>query len=156
MPPASPTFRFRSDLFEVDPQEDEETNPFCYGKSLAEWVRTKFEELGYEPEPAIGEDWGWCVMLRREPFMLWVGCGNNRAEFYSQITPEQKASFLPNGHEIEWSCLVGADAPIWTFLFWKKLFSRASTHEEVSVTTRQLEHILRNEPRIQVTPNSDA
>ena len=70
MKPDSPTLLFRSDLFVVDPREDEETNPFCYGRSLSEWVREKFRELGYEPEPVIPEDWGWCVMLKRQPFML--------------------------------------------------------------------------------------
>ena len=112
MTPESTTFSFRSDLFAIDPREDEETNPFCYGKSLAEWVRTKFEGLGYHPEQVIAEDWGWCVMLKREPFMLWVGCGCNRAEFYSKVTPEQKESFAPDGREVMWSCVVGSDTPI--------------------------------------------
>ena len=156
MTPEAPTFCFRSDLFEIDPREDEETNPFCYGKSLAEWIRARFEELGYEPEPVIAEDWGWCVMLKREPFMLWVGCGNDRSEFYSKVTPEQKPSFTPNGREIAWSCLVGTDAPIWTSFFWKRLFGQARTHEQISVVTNQLQSILNNEPRIQVAQNRAA
>lgn len=156
MNPEPPTFCFRSDLFLIDPREDEETNPFCYGKSLAEWVRTKFGELGYEPEPVIAEDWGWCVMLKREPFMLWVGCGGDRSEFYSSVTPEQKDSFAPDGKEVMWSCLVGAEAPIWTSFFWKRLFGRARTHEHVSLVTHQLQSILSNEPRIQLDPGRDA
>jgi hypothetical protein len=151
MPPESSTILFRSDLFQVDPREDEETNPFCYGRSLAEWVRIKFQDLGYKPEPVIAEDWGWCVMLSREPFMLWVGCGNDRSEFYSKITPEDKASFAPDGLEIEWSCLVGTDIPIWTSFFWKKLFGRASTEKQVRVVTDQLRTMLINEPRIHVS-----
>jgi len=151
MTPESPTISFRSDLFQIDPREDEETNPFCYGKSLAEWVRAKFEELGYTPEPVIGEDWGWCVMLKRKPFMLWVGCGNDRSEFYGSVTPEQKESFAPDGRKVVWSCLVGTNAPIWTAFFWKRLFGQASTQEQVNVITQQLQSILANEPRIQVT-----
>lgn len=151
MPPESSTILFRSDLFQVDPREDEETNPFCYGRSLAEWVRIKFQELGYEPEPVIAEDWGWCVVLSREPFMLWVGCGNNRSEFYSKVTPEQKTSFVPDSRAIEWSCLVGTDVPIWTSFFWKRLFGRASTMEQVRVVTDQLRTILAKEPRIHVS-----
>ncbi|MDZ7919291.1 hypothetical protein [Rhodoferax sp.] len=151
MPPESSTILFRSDLFQVDPREDEETNPFCYGRSLAEWVSSKFQEMGYEPEPVIAEDWGWCVMLRREPFMLWVGCGNDRSEFYSKVTPEENASFVPDGRAIEWSCFVGTDAPIWTPFFWKKLFGRASTVEQVRVVTDQLRAILAKEPRIRVS-----
>ena len=147
----SPTFYFRSDLFMIDPKEDEETNPFCYGKSVAEWLRSKFEALGYEPEPVIAEDWGWCVMLKREPFLLWVGCGNERSEFYDKITPEQKESFAPDGREITWCSFVASDTPIWTATFWKKLVGRVSTHEEESAVSRQLEGILNNEPRIHVT-----
>ncbi len=150
MSTASPTFQFRSDLFHIDPREDEETNPFCYGKSLAQWVRDKFSEIGYEPEPIIAEDWGWCVMLRREPFMLWVGCGNDRSEFYDKVTPEQKASFIPDGREIMWSCLVGTDSPIWTPFFWRSLFGLASAREQVDVVRRQLQSILNNEKGIQV------
>jgi len=151
MTPESPTILFRSDLFKIDPREDEETNPFCYGRSLAEWVRTKFIELGYVPEPVIAEDWGWCVMLTREPFMLWVGCGNDRSAFYSKVTPEEKESFVPDGREITWSCLVGTDIPIWTSFFWKRLLGRSTTQEQVDVVTDQLRTILRKEPRINVT-----
>ncbi len=148
MPPESSTILFRSDLFQVDPREDEQTNPFCYGRALAEWVRIKFQTLGYEPEPVIAEDWGWCVMLRREPFMLWVGCGNDRSEFYKKVTPEEKASFVPDGRAIEWSCFVGADVPIWTPFFWKRLLGRASTETHVSVVADQLRTILVKELRI--------
>lgn len=156
MTPESPSFRFRSDLFLIDPREDEETNPFCYGKSLAEWVRAKFEALGYQTEPVFAEDWGWCVMLKREPFMLWIGCGTDRSKFYSSVRPEQKASFAPDGREVTWSCLVGTEAPIWTSFFWKRLLGRASTRQHVDVVTQQLQHILANEPRIQVAAEAAA
>jgi len=156
MTPESPTFSFYSDLFEIDPREDEETNPFCYGKSLAEWVLARFKQLGYDPEPVIAEDWGWCVMLKRDPFMLWIGCGNDRSEFYSKVTPEQKSSFAPRGSEVKWSCVVGTDAPIWTSFFWKRLVGQASTREQVGVVTNQLRSILNNEPRIQVAQEGAA
>ena len=151
MIPESPTILFRSDMFQVNPREDEETNPFCYGKALAEWVRIKFTELGYEPEPVIPEDWGWCVMLKREPFMLWVGCGNDRAAFYGKVSPEEKESFVPDGSEITWSCLVGTDTPIWTPFFWKKLVGIGSTEDQVGVVTEQLRNILLAEPHIRVS-----
>ncbi len=152
MRPEAPTYRFRSDLFAIDPREDEETNPFCYGKSLAEWVRVKFQELGYQPEPVIAEDWGWCVMLKREPFMLWIGCGNDRSRFYDSVTPERKESFVPDASKLVWSCVVGTDVPLWTSFFWKRLFGRASTRDDVGLVARQLEGILGNEPRILLEP----
>lgn len=144
------SFRFRSDLFAIDPKEDEATNPFCYGRSLAEWVRARFEALGYTPEPVIAEDWGWCVLLQREPFMLWVGCGNDRAEFYGKVTLEEKDSFVPDGRKILWSCIVGTDVPVWTSFFWNRLLGRVSTDEQVTSVTSQLRDILHREPRIQL------
>jgi hypothetical protein len=156
MPQESPTFRFRSDLFRIDLQEDAETNPFCYGKALAEWIRTKFGELGYQPELAIAEDWGWCVMLKRDPFPLWIGCGNERSEFYGSVTPDQKESFALDGREMMWSCLVGTDAPIWTSFFWKRLIGRASSREQVRFVTQQLQAVLANEPRIKVAAEDAA
>jgi hypothetical protein len=150
MSPEYSPILLRSDLFQVDPKEDEETNPFCYGKSLAEWVRTRFTELGYKPEAVIAEDWGWCVMLRREPFMLWIGCGNDRSAFYAEVSPQEKESFVPDGSEITWSCMVGTDVPIWTAFFWKKLFGKESTAELVELVTEQLRSILSNEPRIKI------
>jgi hypothetical protein len=156
MKPESPSIQFRSDLFKVDPREDEETNPFCYGRSLAEWVRLKFAELGYEPEPVIAEDWGWCVMLRREPFMLWIGCGNDRSAFYDKVTPEQKKTFVPDGRAITWSCFVGTDSPIWTPFFWKALIGRESTGKQVAVVTDQLRKLFHNEPRISVVEENGA
>lgn len=151
MPPESPPIFFRSDLFQIDPREDEETNPFCYGRSLAEWVRVQFKDFGYEPEPVIAEDWGWCVMLRREPFMVWVGCGNDRSDFYSKVTPEKKEAFVPDGREVMWSCLVGSDVPIWTSFFWKRLIGQENTEKQVGVVTDQLRSILVKEPRIHVS-----
>lgn len=150
MHPEYPAILIRSDLFLVDPREDDATNPFCYGRSLAEWIRIKFKELGYEPEPIIAEDWGWCVMLKREPFMLWIGCGNDRSKFYDKVSPEEKASFAPDGREIVWSCLVGGDTPIWTSFFWKKLVGRANTEAQVNVVIEQLRTILLKEPRIDI------
>jgi len=93
-------FSFRSDLFPVDPREDEETNPFCYGKELAAWLSDKFRAAGYTPEPVIPEDWGWCVMIERKPFMLWVGCGNDPSEFYESVKPEDKPNFVPQADQL--------------------------------------------------------
>lgn len=150
MLPESQTFRFHSDLFEVDPLEDQETNAFCYGRSLALWIRGRFVELGYEVEPIIPEDWGWCVMLRRDPFMLWIGCGCDRSAFYDKVTPEAKCSYAPAAEDVRWSCLVGTDAPIWTSFFWKRLLRLAGTEEQVRVAGDQLRELLLHEPRIKM------
>lgn len=141
----SPQFWFRSSLFKIDPAEDEETNPFCYGKELAYWIRQRFIDLGYTVEDVIAEDWGWCVMLQRDPFMLWIGCGCVHHHLYAQITPEQKSSFIPNGADFTWCCVVGKDAPVWTSFFWKRLFGMATEEPTVRHAAQQLEQILQSE-----------
>lgn len=146
-----PQFWFRSDLFAVDPGEDEETNPFCYGKQLAAWISERFQAAGYTPEPVIAEDWGWCVMLEREPFMLWIACGNERSAFYESVSPEDKPHFVPRAEELTWTCFVGTDVPIWTPFFWKQLVGKASTNESVARVSAQLEELLGAECRIQLT-----
>ena len=143
-------FNFRSDLFHVDPKEDEETNPFCYGRSLAQWIHGKFTALGYSPQAVIAEDWGWCVMLQREPFLLWIGCGSVTADMVDAIAPGQNNAFIPDGQSLTWCCFVGTDAPVWTGFFWRRLFKLASESEDVEVVTQKLEQVLRSESRIRM------
>ena len=66
---------FKSSQFKLQENEEEFTNPGCFGKSLAEWISKKLSLLGYDTE-VIPEDWGWCVMCQRGDYLLWVGCGN--------------------------------------------------------------------------------
>ena len=142
------TFCFRSDLFQVSKDEDEETNPFCYGKSLAKWLHQEFSQIGYQPEPIIADDWGWCLMLQREPFMLWIACGNDRSAYYETVTPEQKSDFVPDAEEILWHCAVIDEVPFWKMFFWKKLVGIVSTDEAVDTVRTELYQILTNESRI--------
>lgn len=69
-------FWFKSSKFEIEPGEDEEINPRIYGRQLAIWLKARLEQTGYAVEEIINEDWGRCLMCARDPFMLWVGCGN--------------------------------------------------------------------------------
>jgi hypothetical protein len=67
---------FKSDFFKPIEGEDKETNPGCYGKALATWVAEKLRTRGVSVESVLAEDWGWLVMVSRNPFLLWLGCGN--------------------------------------------------------------------------------
>src|SRR5262249_30561019 len=68
---------FKSQHFRVEPGEDKETNPGIYGKALAQWILQKLKARGYEvDDDLVAEDFGWLVMLRGYPFMLWVGCAS--------------------------------------------------------------------------------
>ncbi len=139
---------FRSGRFAIEPSEDEATNPFCYGRSLAEWLSAKFAELGYEPEPVIPEDWGWCLVLKREPFLLWVGCGNETQELLNSVTPETKPSFVPNPGDLRWRCIVQAESPPWKSYFWRRLLRLEDPGPQVRYVEEQLLGILRAEPQI--------
>ena len=127
---------FKSDLFEIEHGEDEETNPGCYGRQLSHWLKDKFSKLGYEVEDVIPEDWGWCVMCVREPYMLWVGCGS--------IEDDDDLEKLPEKKDVVWHCFVTAEVP-----FLKRLFKKVDTTQDVKKLTGELESIINSEPGIQ-------
>jgi hypothetical protein len=67
---------FSSPHFKIEPGEDEATNPGIYGKALAEWMAAQLRRRGIAVEDVFAEDFGWCVMVKRKPIMLWVACAN--------------------------------------------------------------------------------
>jgi hypothetical protein len=135
----------KSDLFKIEPGEDEQTNPGCYGKQLANWLRIKLIEKGYDVEDVIPEDWGWCVMCSREPFMLWVGCG-------STLDQEQNADDpRPLGKDITWSCFVTAEKPLL-----RGLFKRIDTTSAIEKLHKDLEAIFKAEPSVTLTQDYKA
>lgn len=74
---SSPQIWIKTDFFGIEPGEDAATNPGRFGKSMANWLAEKFVESKiFQGAEVLSEDWGWCVMLQRKPFPLWVGCGN--------------------------------------------------------------------------------
>jgi len=114
---------FRTDKFDIIEGEDAETNPFRFGKQLAEWLREQLISKGYSPEEVIPEDWGWCVTCSRAPFMLWVGCGNVDDEI--AVIPE---SPIPKGKDVVWTCYVVAEQSIFSKLF-KRIDTEKSVHQ---------------------------
>lgn len=137
---------FRSALFEIQPGEDEETNPACYGKALGNWLCLKFKDLGYEVEELIAEDWGWCVMCKRDSYLLWVGCGS----ILTEATIENfDPAITPDNSEIVWHVFTEVEIP---FFFFKSNFLRmlgkldtATAYEKLN---RDLKQILEQEPGV--------
>jgi hypothetical protein len=129
---------FTSSKFEIEPGEDEEINPRIYGKQLSVWLKARLEEAGYEVEDIINEDWGRCLMCGREPFMLWVGCGN-----VADSDSAQPADDLPAKEAIVWHCFATAEV-----FFWKRLFRKIDTEPAVAKLHEDLGRILRSEPDI--------
>jgi hypothetical protein len=121
-------FWFRSTLFEVEPGEDEETNPLCFGRQLAHWLRERLVAQGRSVEEVIPEDWGWCLVVQRKPFLLWVGCVS--VHDYAVAKPTDPA---PRGKDIVWACTVVAEQ---SFLSKLRGVDPASAVEELYWQTR--------------------
>jgi hypothetical protein len=67
---------FRSDGFPPYEGEEDEINPGCYGKRLAEFLFRGLTGEGFEPLEPVAEDWGCVVSIKTDGFKLWVGCGH--------------------------------------------------------------------------------
>jgi hypothetical protein len=71
-----PYHLIRSSGFPIEPGEDADTNPGVFGRSLAKYLAAQMQARGWNVESIIPEDFGYCVVLARKPFLLWIGCGN--------------------------------------------------------------------------------
>jgi hypothetical protein len=129
---------FKAEQFQIEPGEDEQTNPLCFGKALATWLRGKLTSEGHTVEEVIAEDWGWCVMCQRVPFMLWIGCAN--VHDYSKSGPEHPP---PRGGEVVWSCMVVAELPLLS-----RLFKRPDTGAATEKLFEQVRRLLNAEPDV--------
>jgi hypothetical protein len=123
---------FTSSMFTIEPGEDEETNPGRYGRRLAIWLKAQLEQRGYSVEAVIAEDWGRCLMVSRDPFLLFVGCGNVDGL-------ENDAS----DDTIVWHCFTAAEVPLL-----KRLFGKLDSTASVSQLSADLHAVLNAEPAI--------
>ena len=71
---------FTSSRFNIVEGEEDQTNSGCFGRELGTWLCDELKSRGYHEAELIPEDFGWCVMCSRQPFMLWVGCGSLRLD----------------------------------------------------------------------------
>ena len=135
-------YYFKSSKFEIEPGEDEDINPRIYGRQLATWLKARLEECGYQVEDIIDEDWGRCLMCAREPFWLWVGCGN--VYDYDTAKPGDGP---PAKEDVTWLCFATAEMS-----FLKNLFRKKKVHPAAAVAKlhADLGRILRAEPQIRL------
>jgi hypothetical protein len=134
-------YHFRSSLFAVEPGEDEETNPRCYGRQLALWLKEELAVAGYDTE-VVAEDWGWCVLCQRKPFLLWVGCGNVRDP--DRAAPDDPP---PSAADMIWHCFVEAELPPFA-----RLFKRIEASGSLDKLDADLRAILTTEAGIEIVP----
>jgi hypothetical protein len=133
-------FWFKSTLFEIEPGEDKETNPRCYGKQLANWLRQKLVEKGYAVEEVGPEDWGWYFYCTQDPFILWVRCVSVRDYKFRPLDPP------PRGKDVIWTCIIDAD-----LRFFARLFRRVDPTSAVEALSTEVGAILRAEQAIVLT-----
>jgi hypothetical protein len=67
---------FTSSYFEIEPNEDEKTNPGIHGWALARWIKEQLREKGITPKEVIAEDWGWCVIAKTKPVRVNIAVAN--------------------------------------------------------------------------------
>jgi hypothetical protein len=67
---------FDSAAFAVEPDEDESTSYRVYGRALARFVAGRLRAAGTPFEAILPKPFGWCGLLAREPFPLWIACSN--------------------------------------------------------------------------------
>lgn len=131
---------FKSSKFEIEPGEDRDINPRIYGRQLTVWLKARLEEYGYGVEDIINEDWGRCLMCLRDPFLLWVGCGN-----VWDFDTAQSGDAPPSTESVTWHCFATAEVP-----FWRRLFRRIDTEPAVIKLHDVLGRILRAETEITI------
>lgn len=131
-------FWFKSPFFAIEQDEDLATNPRCFGRTLANWLREKLIVAGYSVEEVTSEEWGWCVLCMRKPYMLWVGCVS--VHDYNELEGGQ---VVPLGKEVVWTCAVIAEQSLLS-----SLFSRSDIFEFLAKLSKQVENILYAEPQI--------
>ncbi len=132
IPLKRPQFWFRSPLFEIELGEDAETNPLCYGRALANWLVASLHDEGIKVDDVFPEDWGWCVMVKRSPYLLWVGCGSVHDDAKQPVDGS-----LPTGEEVVWTCIVVAEVPLL-----KRLFRAPNTEAEVDELYLRIKRIV--------------
>ena len=124
-------FWFQSPLFEIEPGEDADTNPQCYGRALANWLATAIRSEGVDVDEVFPEDWGWCIMVKRKPFLLWIGCGN------VGDNKKNNSGTLPRGEDVVWTCIAVAEVPLF-----RRLFGAPDTAPELSALYSQVKRIV--------------
>jgi len=129
-------FWFKSSLFAIEPDEDQETNPQRYGRQLAKWLGEKLQVFGYRVE-VIPEDWGWCVMCARQPFWLWIGCGNMDSD------PPGEQKWAPKAEDVVWNCYAVGERQFWRF------FRSVDMRPAVEKLEKEVSSILSSQPEIQ-------
>lgn len=129
---------FFTEALPVVPFEDDDVNPGMLGLGLANWVRKELADTPFSISEVIAEDWGYCAIVRRQPYMLWVGCAGQTDVQYPEgaLTPEIVAS-IPS-LSIEWTIWVTTEGGLLG-----RLLGRDNRHAEAAKLEAMLTERLR-------------
>ena len=116
---------FRSSAFPAYEEEEEEINPGRWGKRLAEFLKTKFQERGIQTGEIYFEDWGVGLPVLGQEFSTLVGCGNSE---------EQEEGYL---------CVVKLSPSLF-----QRLFGKGNVGNSLVEIKTELDQILRESPEI--------
>jgi hypothetical protein len=135
-------YKSTATLFLLEVGEDKAINLKMYGDQLTVWLKAQLEARGYDIEPIIEKDWGYCLMCFYAPFLLYIGYGNQN---FGAARPGDS---LPAKKEDTifwvWGCVPEAEAP-----FWKRIFRKSlTTSVALSKLDADLRAILHSDPEI--------
>jgi hypothetical protein len=141
---------FTSPRFDLVPNEEESTNPGCFGLQLSGWICEQMKTLGYPEAEVIPEDFGWCVMCSRRGFMLWIGCGSILHSEAWEIPESERPLTLA---DITWTAFVTAEIPFFDLKSkFLKAIGRLHPEAERLRLEATLEKLLKAQPDITFVP----
>jgi hypothetical protein len=136
-------FWFKSNQFTLQKGEEDQTNPGCFGKSLAEWLAIEFSKIGYKTK-IIPEDWGWCVMCERGEFLLWIGCASMDFDFDEDSEDSPK-----DVNTIIWHVFTEIEIPFFMFKSHiKKLFGHLDVFTPLNKLNQEINTVLKSNESI--------
>jgi hypothetical protein len=117
---------FRSSKFPPYEGEEEQINPGCWGKRLAEYLVQKLSPKGIRTQEINSEDWGWYIPVENKGFRLAICCGHRV------------------GDDDEFLCFIHPPTPAVRKFFFKKI----DATPQVSRLIEALQQILASDPEI--------
>jgi hypothetical protein len=68
-------FIVETDLFNSTEVKDNFINPECFGEDFAGWLRPRLSEPPYQADEPIQEDWGWAILVKKNPDTFTIAIG---------------------------------------------------------------------------------
>jgi hypothetical protein len=122
---STPLICVKTPFFQIELGEEELTNPGIFGHALAKWLAEALKKRGEPVLDVLSEDWGWCILLMKKPYKLWIGCSNK------------------DGCTDEWGAFVVAEPN-----FFQSLFRRVDSSQDVNRAHKILHEIMQEIPDI--------